>query len=55
MDVARRNKRVIMTKKICLALARKWDSAPDTEILRLCRQRVCMLYGDWQITSKRGC
>ena len=31
--VARRNKRVIVTKKMCLALAKKWDSASDTEIV----------------------
>ena len=31
--VAGRNKRVIVTKKMCLALARKWDSASDTGIV----------------------
>ena len=31
--VARRNKRGIVTKKLSLALARKWDSASDTEIV----------------------
>ena len=30
--VARRNKRHIVTKKMLLALARKWDSASDTEV-----------------------
>ena len=30
---ARRNKRVIVTKNMCLAFARKWDSASDTEIV----------------------
>ena len=31
--VARRNKRVIVAKKLCLALARKWDNASDTEMV----------------------
>ena len=31
--VARRKKRVIVTKNVCLALARKWDSASDSEIV----------------------
>jgi hypothetical protein len=31
--VAQRNKRVIMTDNMCLAFARKWDSASDTEIV----------------------
>ena len=44
--VARRNKRVIMTKKMCLALARKWDSASDTEIVWA---SVRVVYGDWQM------
>ena len=28
-----KNQRVIVTKKMCLALAKKWDSASDTEIV----------------------
>ena len=35
-----------MTKKMCLALARKWDSASDAEIVW---QRVRVVYGDWQM------
>ena len=31
--VARRNKQVIVTKNMCLPLARKWDSASDTEVV----------------------
>ena len=31
--VARRNKQIIVTKKTCLALARKWDSESDTQIV----------------------
>jgi hypothetical protein len=31
--VARTNTRVTVTKNMCLALARKWDSASDTEIV----------------------
>ena len=43
--VARRNKQVILTKNMCLPLARKWDSASDT----LCGQRVCVVYGNGQM------
>ena len=31
--VAQRNNRVIVTKNMCLALARKWGSASDIEIM----------------------
>ena len=31
--VVRRNTRVIVTRQMCLALARKWDSASATEIV----------------------
>ena len=31
--VARRNKQIIVTTKMCLALARKWDSESDTQIV----------------------
>ena len=43
--VARRNKRVIVTKNMWWSLARKWDSASDTKIVWVKR----VVYGDWQM------
>ena len=44
--------RTIVTKKICLALARKWDSASDTEIVLA---KSALGVRDWQMILQRNC
>ena len=49
--VARRNKRVIMTMKMCLALAKKWDSASDTAIV--CAKGARGVWGEANVFANR--